>query len=251
MAGVARPPGFGGKPALKREGEPGTIFLDQKIVTLGPNSIRQGSGWFALHNGADGVEKPNQRAWADAKPHLFTVEFDRRRASGCVPRINRFMLSLDPVRFVQVGGHGLLDAPGEPPRFWFLTDRFRFNAVSWYLNDKYGLGGGSAARMATGWHREPVRVFGSEYCGWRILMATVWLCVDGLADGTEVNRYKTSPLKPDTDNDGLKAEELGEPELTRGHGDRMHGYLKAGSSRNQGRRFGAPSQWRWTARCCW
>lgn len=284
----------------------GTIFLvgrwDQKsaisALTLGPNAgfkngrggvgIRRGrdaKGWFALHNGADGtVEKlQTNEPWADAKPHLFTVEFDKKKASIRMyldgadqqARANHSsMLSLDPVRFVQVGGHGLLDAPGEPGAEWFFSGEIaeilvfnrlltrdgsdvfeddEFNAVSWYLNDKYGLGGRFAEPilpvdtdgdgLADGIENRYVFLDPNtagdskrDFDGDGLDNATEYALKtaldradtdgDGLADGTEVNRYKTSPLKPDTDNDGLKdAEELGrtgtDPTLADTDGDRM------------------------------
>lgn len=283
-----------------------TIFLvgrwDQKNaispLTLGPNGgfkrgrggvgIRRGSdakGWFAVHNGGVGNAESLQtnEPWVDTKPHLFVVEFDKKKASVRMfldaaqqdARVNHSStLPLDPVRFVQVGGHGLLDAPGEPGAEWFFSgeiaeivvfnrlltrdgsDEFEgneFNAVGWYLNDKYGLSGnfgepilpidtdgdgltdGIEKRYAF-LNPNDATDAGNDFDGDGLSNAREYALKtaldkadtdgDGLSDSVEVERYKTSPIRQDTDGDGLKdAEELSRtgtsPVLADTDGDRM------------------------------
>lgn len=267
----------------------GTIFLVGRWnhvtaispLTLGPNAgfkngrggvgIRRGGdgkGWFAVHNGGNGSAEKLQTSepLADDKPHLFTAVFDKRKGiirmylDGKDQRVQAnasSTLPLDPVRFVQVGGHGLLDAPGEPGAEWFFggeiaeilvfnrmltsdgSDEFEdneFNAVGWYLDNKYGLNGGFKepilpvdsdgdgltdgiekryAFLNPNRPEDAARDFdgdgltnGQEYA-LKTLLDKADSDGDGLLDGAEVNQFKTSPLKRDTDGDGLKdAEEI-------------------------------------------
>ena len=79
------------------------------------------------------------------------------RPSGATLR-DKANLPLEPIRFVQIGGHGILDSPGDPGAEWFFNgeiaevlvfDRILekngsaspFNAVGIYLQRKYGLSG--------------------------------------------------------------------------------------------------------------
>jgi len=190
-----------------------------------------GKGWFAVHNGSNGSAEKLQTSepLADDKPHLFTAVFDKRKGiirmylDGKDQRVqanHSSTMPLDPVRFVQVGGHGLLDVPGEPGAEWFfggeIAEILVFNRL--LSNDGNDEFDGIEKRYAFLNPYSPedaARDFdgdgltnGQEY----VLKTSLDKADsdgDGLRDGAEVNQFKTSPLKQDTDGDGLKdAEEI-------------------------------------------
>ncbi len=139
-------------------------------------AIRRGrdpKGWFCVHNGgAGGVERlQTTEPPLDDEFHVLAVTFDKSSAS-----IRMFLdgalqnesirhgskLPLDPVRFIQIGGQGLLEPAGAPGSEWYFGgqiaeivvfdrvlsrssgDRYaldEFGAVGWYLQEKYGLEG--------------------------------------------------------------------------------------------------------------
>ena len=168
----------------------GTVFLVARmapISTISPltlsataNSrtgrggvgIRRGGAadsWFCVHYGGPGNGKKIQSTEAKLAPgfHILAVTFDKHktelemtadgRPSGATLR-DKANLPLEPIRFVQIGGHGILDSPGDPGAEWFFNgeiaevlvfDRILekngvaapFNAVGIYLQKKYGLSG--------------------------------------------------------------------------------------------------------------
>ncbi len=156
------------------------------LLTLGPNAdfktgrggvgIRRGrnrDAWFCVHNGGDGnVERLQTREPPlDDRFRVLTVAFDKPRSSirmfvdGVDQKVeirDGSTRALQPVKYVQIGGHGLLDAPGEPGSEWYFGGRVaeilvydrllandgtddatknELNVVGWYLQEKYGLEG--------------------------------------------------------------------------------------------------------------
>jgi len=199
-------------------------------LTLGPNAgfktgrggvgVRRGGdpkGWFGVHNGGDGSAEKLQTSepGVDERPHIFTAVFDKNKAlvrmyvDGVDQKAqanHSSTLPLDPVKFIQVGGHGVLDAPGNPGAEWFFggqiaeilvfnrlltndgSDEFHdneFNAVGSYLKNKYALGAA---------FKEPILPVDSDG--------------DDLPDGMEKRYSFLNPNRPsdahqDFDRDGL------------------------------------------------
>jgi len=149
--------------------------------TLGPNAdskigrggvgFRRGGqskGWFCVHYGGPGNGKKVQSTETplDDKAHVLTGFFDKPKATirtfidgKKTPATERDAadLAMDPVGYVQIGGHGILDPPGDPGAEWFFSgqiaeivvfDRLltsdEFNVVGWYLQEKYRLKGALA-----------------------------------------------------------------------------------------------------------
>jgi hypothetical protein len=147
--------------------------------TLGPNAdsrigrggvgFRRGGndkGWFCVHYGGPGNGKKVQTTESplDAGFHVLSGFFNKPGASirthidgKKTPATERDAadLPMEPVGYIQMGGHGILDPPGDPGAEWFFAghiaelivyDRLlpskEFNAVGWHLQTKYGLKGG-------------------------------------------------------------------------------------------------------------
>lgn len=237
-----------------------TIFLVARMnhaatispLTLGPNAnaasgrggvgLRRGgnaNGWFCVHNGGDGNI---QRLQSTEPPlndhyHVLTVVFDKPRGSleMYVDGVNQqagardsSTRELDPVKYIQVGGHGLLNKPGSGSEWFFggqiaevlvynqvlANDGSRhqgsnpFNAVGWYLQNKYRLGGNFIEPI------QPVDsdgdgIYGEVEEGFAFLDpangADAFLDQDkdGLSNLREL-QLRTDPEKPDSDGDGLE-----------------------------------------------
>ena len=263
-----------------------TIFLVARMnhsatispLTLGPNAnaasgrggvgLRRGGnarGWFCVHNGGDGNL---QRLQSTEPPlndryHVLAVVFDKPRGSVemYVDGVNQragardsSTKALDPVKYVQVGGHGLLNKPGKGSEWFFggqiaevlvynqvlANDGSRhqgsnpFNAVGWYLQNKYRLGGSFV---------EPIQPIDSDGDGiydgveegfafldpanaadalldqdkdglsnlheleLKTNLEKADSDGDGLEDGSEVLELKTDPARADTDGDGASDRE--------------------------------------------
>lgn len=176
-----------------------------------------GAGWFAVHNGGVGnVERlQTNEPKLDDKPHVLAAIFDKAKEQIALFRDgelqqsvirNRSKLPLDPIAYIQIGGHGLPDSPGDRGSEWFfggqiaeilVFDRVlsrdgsahvstnEFNAIGWYLQNKYGLPGKFV---------EPILPVDTDG--------------DGIFDGLE-NKYDfldpndPDDAKRDQDNDGL------------------------------------------------
>jgi sialidase-1 len=154
-------------------------------LTLGPSAdsrtgrgglaIRRGSnanGWLCWHNGGDGSGEniQTQEPPLDADFHALSAIFDKSRISirmfvdgldQKVPLRNSAPIPMDPVRYIQIGGQGIMDAPGAGSEWFFGgqiaeiivynrvlssapgpdTEKNEMNAVNWYLQEKYGLRG--------------------------------------------------------------------------------------------------------------
>ncbi len=154
------------------------------MITLGPNAdfktgrggvgIRRGSNskaWFTVHNGGDGsvdrlqsIEPPLDEAF-----HILSVTFDKSKQKISMyvdgklhtdTIRNSSPRSLNPVKYIQIGGQGLLDPAKDPGAEWFFGGEIaevlvfnrkltqgkslvlsenEFNAVGWYLKEKYKL----------------------------------------------------------------------------------------------------------------
>lgn len=134
--------------------------------------IRRGGksdSWFCVHYGGPGNGKKIQshESKLDTAFHILTVNFDKHKSelkmivdgkpTGTKLR-DQSKLPLEPIRFVQVGGHGLLDPPGDPGAEWFFNGQIAeiivfdrilgddpgagaFAAVGNYLQQKYHLRG--------------------------------------------------------------------------------------------------------------
>mgnify|MGYP006181135093 CR=1 FL=1 len=134
--------------------------------------IRRGGksdGWFCVHYGGPGNGKKiqSQESKLDTKFHILTVRFDKHKSelemivdgknTGTKLR-DQSKLPLDPIRFIQVGGHGILDPPGDPGAEWFFNGQIAeilvfdrilgndpkigpFAAVGNYLQRKYRIRG--------------------------------------------------------------------------------------------------------------
>ncbi len=138
--------------------------------------IRRGGnvkGWFCVHYGGPGNGAKVQSTEPPLAPgfHILAVNFDKPASklrmtvdgnpAGESMR-DTANLALDDIRFIQIGGHGILDPPGEPGSEWYfggqiaeivVFDRIltndakadaadnEFNAVGHYLQAKYGLKG--------------------------------------------------------------------------------------------------------------
>ena len=97
-------------------------------------AIRRGgdpAGWFGVHNGGPGnVERLQTiEPKVDDHYHVFAAIFDKRVGlirlfldgkDQNVSIRNRSKVTLDPVTYVQIGGQGLLDAPGERGSEWYF-----------------------------------------------------------------------------------------------------------------------------------
>ncbi len=164
-----------------------TVFMvgrmDQRSTisafTLGPNAdskigrggvgFRRGGNdkaWFTVHYGGPGNGKKVQSTETplDTKHHVLSAFFDKSKASvrmsidgkktDATERDADSLPLLDPIRFVQIGGHGILDPPGDPGAEWFFSGQIaeivvfnrileqeESNTVGWYLQNKYGLKG--------------------------------------------------------------------------------------------------------------
>ncbi|MEM7234443.1 MAG: LamG-like jellyroll fold domain-containing protein [Planctomycetota bacterium] len=162
------------------------------LITLGPNAntkvgrggvgLRRGrasKSWFTVHNGGDGnVERlQTKEPPLDDRYHVLCVVFDKRKSSirmfvdgrdaGAELR-DGSTIPLDPIRYIQLGGHGILDAPGNAGSEWFfggelaeivvyqralssgdsrVLEENELGAVGWYLQTKYGF---------SGMYREPI-----------------------------------------------------------------------------------------------
>ena len=260
-----------------------TIFLvvrsrrqsASSVITLSPTAdhatgrggvgFRRGSnagGWFAVHNAGDGngAKAQTDEPILDDRFHVLAVTFDkpnsqiRMYVDGTDQRVQmraRATEPMDPVKWVQLGGHGLLSPPGNSGSEWFfggdiaeicvfdsvlaqnksaIVDLNPFNAVGWYLQNKYGLRGNfreaiipedtdgdgiydhiedefaflnpADASDAAGDHDGDGLSNGREI-QLRTNPAVQDTDGDGIFDGREVNQTKTSPLTSDTDKDGL------------------------------------------------
>ncbi len=134
--------------------------------------IRRGGksdSWFCVHYGGPGNGKKiqSQESKLDSKFHILTVRFDKHkselemivdgRQTGTKLR-DESTLPLDPINFIQVGGHGILDPPGDPGAEWFFNgliaeivvfdsilgndpSKGAYGAVGNYLQRKYGISG--------------------------------------------------------------------------------------------------------------
>ncbi len=134
--------------------------------------IRRGGksdSWFCVHYGGPGNGKKIQshESKLDTKFHILTVRFDKHkselemivdgRQTGTKLR-DESTLPLDPINFIQVGGHGILDPPGDPGAEWFFNGKIAeiivfdrilgddpkagpFAEVGKYLQKKYSLSG--------------------------------------------------------------------------------------------------------------
>jgi hypothetical protein len=134
--------------------------------------IRRGGksdSWFCVHYGGPGNGKKIQshESKLDTKFHILTVSFDKHKSelemivdgkkTGTKLR-DKSTLPLEPIRFVQIGGHGILDSPGDPGAEWFFNGKIAeiivfdrilgndpktgsFAAVGNYLQRKYGISG--------------------------------------------------------------------------------------------------------------
>lgn len=147
--------------------------------TLGPNAdskigrggvgFRRGGAdqsWFQVHYGGPGNGKKVQahESPLDSKHHILSGIFEKQKASirthvdgkatGAKERDKDAKPLMDPVGYVQIGGHGILDAPGDPGSEWYFAGEIaeivvfnrvlgddEFHAVGWYLQRKYGLKG--------------------------------------------------------------------------------------------------------------
>ena len=168
----------------------GTVFLVAKmssVPTISPMTlsatadsktgrgglgIRRGGksdSWFCVHYGGPGNGKKIQskESELDTKFHILTVIFDKHKSelnmivdgqeTGTELRDNS-TLPLDPINYIQIGGHGILDAAGDPGSEWFfnglIAEIIVFNkiigkdpkigpyaAVGNYLQTKYGISG--------------------------------------------------------------------------------------------------------------
>lgn len=134
--------------------------------------IRRGGksdSWFCVHYGGPGNGKKIQshESKLDTKFHILTVKFDKHKSelrmivdgkdTGTELR-DESTLPLDPIQFIQVGGHGILDPPGDPGAEWFFNgliaeivvfdsilgndpSKGAYGAVGNYLQRKYGISG--------------------------------------------------------------------------------------------------------------
>lgn len=145
--------------------------------TLGPNAdskigrggvgFRRGGAdqsWFQVHYGGPGNGKKVQahESPLDNKHHILSGFFEKQKASikthvdgkptGAKERDNDVKPLMDPVGYVQIGGHGILDPPGDPGSEWYFAGEIaelvvfnrilsddEFHAVGAYLQQKYGL----------------------------------------------------------------------------------------------------------------
>ena len=232
-------------------------------------AIRRGSnprGWFGVHNGGPGnaerlqTVEPN----VDDRFHIFAATFDKRDAKirmfldGKDQRVtarNSSKLKLNPIRYVQIGGQGLLDAPGNRGSEWYFGGQIaeivvfnrllkndgtpdaetnEFNAIGWYLQKKYSLKAHfQAAVIPRDSDKDGIKDrienlyaflnpkdpkdaaadFDQDgLSNLRELQLETALDKrdsdgDGLSDGEEVNKLRTSPLHKDTDGDGANDKE--------------------------------------------
>ena len=139
-------------------------------------AIRRGGdprGWFGVHNGGSGNVDRLQtiEPKVDDQYHVFAAVFDkparaiRMFLDGRDQQVsirNSSAAKLDVIQYVQIGGQGLRDAPGERGSEWYFggqiaeivvfdrllkndgspdTEENEFNAVGWYLQQKYALTG--------------------------------------------------------------------------------------------------------------
>ena len=168
----------------------GTVFLVAKmssVPTISPMTlsatadsktgrgglgIRRGGNadsWFCVHYGGPGNGKKiqSQESKLDTKFHILTVNFDKHKSelkmivdgqeTGTELR-DKSTLPLEPINYIQIGGHGILDPAGDPGSEWFfngiIAEIIVFNkiigedpengpyaAVGNYLQTKYGISG--------------------------------------------------------------------------------------------------------------
>ena len=168
----------------------GTVFLVAKmssVPTISPMTlsatadsktgrgglgIRRGGksdSWFCVHYGGPGNGKKIQskESKLDTKFHILTVIFDKHKSelnmivdgqeTGTELR-DSSTLPLDPINYIQIGGHGILDAAGDPGSEWFFNGIIAeiivfdkiigkdpkvgpYAAVGNYLQTKYGISG--------------------------------------------------------------------------------------------------------------
>ena len=168
----------------------GTVFLVAKmssVPTISPMTlsatadsktgrgglgIRRGGksdSWFCVHYGGPGNGKKIQskESKLDTRFHILTVIFDKHKSelnmivdgqeTGTELRDNS-TLPLDPINYIQIGGHGILDAAGDPGSEWFFNGLVAeiivfdkiigkdpkigpYAAVGNYLQTKYGIFG--------------------------------------------------------------------------------------------------------------
>jgi hypothetical protein len=129
----------------------------------------QSDSWFCVHYGGPGNGKKIQshESKLDTQFHILSITFDKHKSelkmvvdgksTGTKLR-DHSKLPLDPIRFVQVGGHGILDPPGDPGAEWFFNGQIAeiivfdqiigedpgtglFAAVGSYLQEKYRIRG--------------------------------------------------------------------------------------------------------------
>ena len=168
----------------------GTVFLVAKMssvstisaITLsatadskrgrGGLGIRRGGNaesWFCVHYGGPGNGKKIQshESKLNTKFHILTVIFDKHRSelkmiidghdTGTELR-DKSTLPLNPINYIQLGGHGILDPPGDPGSEWFFNgmiaeiivfdkiigenpEKGSYASVGYYLQTKYGISG--------------------------------------------------------------------------------------------------------------
>ena len=134
--------------------------------------IRRGGksdSWFCVHYGGpgNGEKIQSHESKLDTAFHILSVNFDKHmstlkmivdgKPTGTKLR-DQSKLPLDPIHFVQVGGHGVLDPPGDPGAEWFFNGQIAeiivfdrilgedpgidpFASVGSYLQKKYQIHG--------------------------------------------------------------------------------------------------------------